>query len=194
MWLYMQVTKGKLLEDHIWPFIFNLIYLHASKMLELVAFWSPPSHRVTMHLGEIYGSNLFCEVVANVWMNASWNWENSGLCWKSQSDTAICCKNHLWIAERAVTQWCGNPWWCIGTLASRYYIYTLFVWPAHQCLRSIALWIFKYFSLLHSWQHWYDTSGPCCETSILKGDWKYLVQLFNFRKNPSTEKARPTQL
>ena len=27
-----------------------------------------------------------------------------------------------------------------------------------------------------------------------KGDWKYLVQLFNFRKNPSTEKARPTQL
>ena len=50
------------------------------------------------------------------------------------------------------------------------YIYTLFVWPAHQCLRSIALWIFKYFSLLHSWQHWYDTSGPCCETSILRDE------------------------
>ena len=49
---YMQVMKDKLLEGHKWPFIFKVIYRHASRMLESVAFWSPPSHPLTMHLGE----------------------------------------------------------------------------------------------------------------------------------------------
>ena len=63
-----------------------------------------------------------------IWVNAPWNLENSGFWRKSQSNTASCCKNYLWIAEWVITQWRGSPWWCIRTLASRYFF---FRWDLH---------------------------------------------------------------
>jgi hypothetical protein len=76
-------------------------------------------------------------------------------------------------------------------------LYIFLVWPAHlaKCFEKGCHFSLHY--LLYSLQLWSDEDHSVklrFYVMNFKGDWKYLVQLFNFRKNPSTEKAGPSFL
>lgn len=80
--------------------------------------------KIDQHLSDM------CFQVYVIWIHETG--KTSGVQWQSECDASSRCKNHLWIAEWIVAQWSGNPLWCIGTLASRYFIHLISLfWPAH---------------------------------------------------------------
>ena len=110
--------------------------------------------------------------------------EQPGLWWGNKCDASSCCKSHMWFTEQIVWQRGAHSWlrWCgrtlILTLSPTFHtLYIKFPQDQYICCLVSAVQYQDHRARLHFF------------VMNFKGDWKYLKQLFNLERHPSTEQA-----
>lgn len=210
--------RGKPWEELTWLFIFRAIYPHLSKMLVPADSWSQPSLPAFMCLGDrayfscgvcMHGffwcrdyskaacaaaylqviifpfschqkSNKTCLRFKTNYFLGVETVEQPGLWWGNKCDASSCCKSHMWFTEQIVWQRGAHSWlrWCGRILTLSPTFHTIkFPQDQYICCLASAVQYQDHRARLHFF------------VMNFKGDWKYLKQLFNLERHPSTEKA-----